>query len=64
MPLRSALSGKTISRCRGGRNQALVHVLLKDKTFAVLSEQEKKMVTGRILENIILLEPTKVLSST
>ena len=41
--------------------QALVHVLLKDK--AVLSEQEKKMVTGRILENIILLETTKVLSS-
>ena len=63
MPLRSALSGKTISRCRGGRNQALVHVLLKDKAFAVLSEQEKKMVTGRILENIILLETTKVLSS-
>lgn len=51
--------------------QALVHVLLKDKTFAMLGEQEKKMVTGRILEevrgrmleDIILLETTKALSS-
>lgn len=71
MPLRSALSGKTISRCRGGQNQALVHVLLKDKTFAALGEQEKKMATdrileevrGRMLEDIILLETTKALSS-
>lgn len=51
--------------------QVLVHVLLKDKTFAILGEQEKKMVTGRILEevrgrmleDIILLETTKALSS-
>lgn len=47
--------------------QALVHSLAKDELFAALSEQEKNMVTerileevrGRMMEDIVLLETSK-----
>ena len=51
--------------------QALVYSLMKDELFRELSEQEKELVTGRILEevrgrmleDIVLLETTKALGS-
>ena len=51
--------------------QALVHSLLKDDLFLTLSEREKDMVTGRILEevlgrmleDIVLLETSKALDT-
>lgn len=51
--------------------QALVYSLMKDELFQGLSEQEKELVTGRILEevrgrmleDIVLLETTKALGS-
>lgn len=51
--------------------QALVHSLLKDELFLTLSEWEKDMVAGRILEevrdrmleDIVLLETTKTLDT-
>lgn len=47
--------------------QALVHSLMKDRTFSGLSEQEKNRISerileevrGRMLEDIVLLEATK-----
>ena len=51
--------------------QALVHALMKDELFASLSEKERENITsrileevrGRMLEDIILLETSKALSS-
>lgn len=51
--------------------QALVHALMKDELFASLSEKDRANITsrileevrGRILEDIILLETSKALSS-
>lgn len=51
--------------------QALVHSLMKDKLFFMLSEYEKRMVTdrilkevrGRMMEDIVLLETMKALDS-
>ena len=51
--------------------QALVHALMKDELFLSLSEREREAITGRILEevrgrmleDIILLETSKALSS-
>ena len=51
--------------------QALVHVLMKDELFLSLSEREREAITGRILEevqgrmleDIILLETSKALST-
>ena len=51
--------------------QALVYSLMKDELFQELSEQEKELVTGqileevrgRMLEDIVLLETTKALGS-
>ena len=51
--------------------QALVHSLMKDETFLMLSEQKKTMISERILEevrgrmmkDIILLETAKALGS-
>ena len=51
--------------------QALVHSLMRDELFQTLSERDKDMVTGRILEevrgrmleDIVLLETAKTLDS-